>query len=109
MRKQQTEQESRQELRVSEQAVALVDARTLRAALALHFGGRFGRVDPDTAHRNRQALAHGGRVISVYRSEEGRPFVISSDHYRDSGTVRTWVRLESETPVPRMSLHLPYD
>ncbi|MEM7387300.1 MAG: type I restriction endonuclease subunit M [Verrucomicrobiota bacterium] len=56
-------------------------------ALARHERGDWGEVCTEDRAENEEALRRGGRLLSVYRTEEGTRFYIITEADRSSTTV----------------------
>ncbi|MBA4150142.1 MAG: hypothetical protein H0X66_18700 [Verrucomicrobia bacterium] len=56
-------------------------------AIARHQAGDWGELTKDDRKANDQALSHGGRLLSVYRSAEGVKFYIITEADRSVTTV----------------------
>lgn len=57
------------------------------AAMRRHASGDWGDVDAEDWNANERALAHGGRLFSVYHSSEGQRFWIITEHDRSATTI----------------------
>lgn len=56
------------ELVITSNAQAQLEPDAVQAAIARHVAGDWGEVCPDDAQLNEDALKHGDRLLSVYRS-----------------------------------------
>lgn len=68
-------------------ALAAVSPPELAAAVRRHQSGDWGDVDPDDRAENEHALAHGFRLLSVYRTAAGTRFWVITESDRSVTTV----------------------
>jgi hypothetical protein len=68
-------------------ALADLSFANIHAALARHRAGDWGEVCPEDRAANEEALVSGGRLLSVYRAENGTKFWIITEADRSATTV----------------------
>lgn len=68
-------------------ALMIIPQEDLRTATARHHRGDWGDVCPEDKKANDEALARGGRLLSVYRSRDGTRFWIITEADRSVTTI----------------------
>ena len=72
---------------MTDQASSQVGCEDALIALKRHKNGDWGDVCPEDREANESALANGGRLFSVYHTENGLKFWIITEADRNSTTV----------------------
>src|ERR1019366_1153920 len=68
-------------------ALGILAPAELQDALLRHVTGDWGDVDQEDRQANEQALADGSRLLSAYKSSQGKPFWIITEAGRDVTTI----------------------
>ena len=68
-------------------ALEVITQDDILAAITRHQAGDWGEVCQDVQNANAQALLHGTRIVSVYRSNDGVRFWIITEADRSATTV----------------------
>jgi hypothetical protein len=74
-------------VKITPAAMELIPDAEIRRALDRHHGLDWGEVCPEDWKRNDDALEHGGRVLSVYKTGSGEPFWIITEWDQSYTTV----------------------
>lgn len=75
------------------------------ALLARHVTGDWGELCAEDAQTNRDALVHGGRLMSVYRLDVPADLATGSDEVPDT---RLWIITEADRSVTTLLLPEEY-
>lgn len=68
-------------------ALNTIPAADIHKALTRHRAGDWGECCPDDRQANNDALVHGGRLLSVYHTDDDTKFWIITEADRSSTTV----------------------
>ena len=68
-------------------ALQSIPPSEIQRALRRHAGGDWGDLDPEDARANADALQHGARLLSAYKTESGVAFWIITEADRSATTV----------------------
>jgi hypothetical protein len=74
-------------LMITRGAAANLTPDDLIESLTRHLSGDWGDLDQQDRRTNDQALAHGGRIFSVYRGENGTRFYVITEADRTVTTI----------------------
>jgi hypothetical protein len=72
---------------ITPKAAKAIPAREVLQALARHASGDWGLLNPHDRQQNEDALRHGNRLVSIYRSSTGQRFYVITEASRDFTTV----------------------
>jgi hypothetical protein len=68
-------------------ALEVLDRRTIMRSIARHLNGDWGDLDAHDRKANEDALKHGARLLSAYRSDSGTKFWIITEADRSATTI----------------------
>ncbi len=72
---------------ITANAAKNLPAREVLQAVARHVSGDWGLLDPHDRQQNENALRHGSRLVSIYRSSTGQRFYVITEASREFTTV----------------------
>ena len=70
-------------------ALQVADNHAILELLRRHLAGDWGDVDKDDAKANEDAITHGERILSSYRTESGEKLWVITEADRSATTVLT--------------------
>mgnify|MGYP000863166828 CR=1 FL=1 len=68
-------------------ALEVLDHVTIMRSIARHLNGDWGDLDAHDRKANEDALKHGARLLSAYRSDSGTKFWIITEADRSATTI----------------------
>ncbi len=75
------------DMAITHGAITSLDQASVKLALARHAAGDWGNLNADDRRANEEALASGGRLVSIYKTASGVKFYIITEADRSRTTV----------------------